>query len=152
MSRSGKISMCRPGLPLPRGLCTYHQYFGRPSNLRFESYYELPMCISKLRALVQFKVGSHALPIEQGCFARPALSRHLRRCTVCDTQAVGDVCVIAIISVTSGPDFLACTKMLRGACICSCGTRPRSLSAIVSVPYCRRLRHDHNPVLINQAG
>ena len=48
------------------------------------------MGICKLRALVQFRLGSHALPIEQGRFARPALLRHLRRCTVCDTQAVGD--------------------------------------------------------------
>ena len=32
----------------------------------------------------------HALPIEQGRFARPAVPRHLRRCTVCNTQAVGD--------------------------------------------------------------
>ena len=66
-------------------LCTYHHWFGRPSNLRFERYYDLPMGISKLRALVQFRLGSHTLPIEQGCFARPAVPRHL-----CDTQAVGD--------------------------------------------------------------
>ena len=71
-------------------LCTYHHWFGRPSNVRFEPYYDLPMGISKLRALVQFRLGSHTLPIEQGRFARPAVLRHLRRCTVCDTQAVGD--------------------------------------------------------------
>ena len=41
------------------------------------------------------------------------------------------VCLIALISVTSGPYFLAYSKMLRGACVCSCGTRTRSLSAIV---------------------
>ena len=34
-------------------LCTYHHWFGRPSNLRFEPYYELPLGISKLQALVQ---------------------------------------------------------------------------------------------------
>ena len=62
------------------------------------------------------------------------------------------VCLIALISVTSGPNFLACSKMLRGACVCSCGTGTRSLSAIVSLPCCRRLRHEHNPVLISQAG
>ena len=49
-----------------------------------------PMVISKHRALVQFRLGSHTLPIEQGRFARPAVPRHLRRCTVCITQAVGD--------------------------------------------------------------
>ena len=37
-------------------------------------------------------------------------------------------------------------------CVCACGTRTRSLSAIVSLPCCRRLRHEHNPVLISQAG
>ena len=62
------------------------------------------------------------------------------------------VCWVALISVTSGPNFLACYKMLRGACVYSCGTRTRSLSAIVSLPCCRRLRHESNPVLISQAG
>ena len=156
MSRSGGISMCHPGLPLPTGQSFAHIIigFGRPSNLRFEPYYELPMGISKLRALVQFRLGSHTLPIEQGRFARPAVPRHLRWCTVCDTQAVGDelYCVFALISVPSGPNFLACSKMLRGACVCSCGTRTRSMFAIVSLPCCRRLRHEHNPVLISQAG
>ena len=71
-------------------LCAYHHWFGRPSNLRFEPYYELPMGISKLRAVVQFRFGSHTLPIEQGRFARPALPRHLRRCIICKTRAVGD--------------------------------------------------------------
>ena len=71
-------------------LCADHHWFGRPSNLRFEPYYELPMGISKLWALVQFRFGSHTLPIEQGRFARPAVPRHLRRCTVCHTQAEGD--------------------------------------------------------------
>ena len=136
-------------------LCAYHHWFGRPSNLRFEPYYELPMGISKLRALVQFRLGSHTLPIEQGRFARPAVLRHLRRCTVAIHKlwAMSSiVCLIALISVTSGPNFLACSKMLRGACVCSCGTRTRSLSAIVSLPCCRRLRHEHSPVLISQAG
>ena len=71
-------------------LCMYHHWFGRPSNLRFEHYYELPMGISKLQALVQFRHGSHTLPIEQGRFARPAIPRHLRRSTIYNTQAVGD--------------------------------------------------------------
>ena len=54
-------------------LCAYDHWFGRPSNLRFEPYYDLPMGIRKLRALVQFRLGSHTLPIEQGRFAsRPA--------------------------------------------------------------------------------
>ena len=71
-------------------LCTYHHWFGRPSSLRFQPYYELPMDITRLRALVQFRLGSHTLPIEQGRIARPAIPRNLCQCTVCDTQAVGD--------------------------------------------------------------
>ncbi len=71
-------------------LCTYHNWFGRPDKVRCEPYYELPMGIARLRALVQFRVGSHALPVEQGRYARPALPRHLRRCNLCSTQALGD--------------------------------------------------------------
>ena len=32
----------------------------------------------------------HSLPVEQGRFVRPSLPRHLRRCDLCNTQAVGD--------------------------------------------------------------
>ena len=71
-------------------LCTYFAWFFRPSQLRFEPYFEIPMPISKLRLLMQFRMGSHALPVEQGRFARPAVPRHLRRCTLCHTRAVGD--------------------------------------------------------------
>ena len=81
-------------------LCTYHHWFGRPTSLRFEPYHELPMGISKLRALVQLRLGSHTQLIEQGRFARPAL-----------------------ISMRAEPNFPACSKMLRGACVCSCGTK-----------------------------
>ena len=48
------------------------------------------MSIPRLRALVQFRLGSHSLPVEQGRFVRPCLPRHLRRCDLCNTQAVGD--------------------------------------------------------------
>ena len=63
------------------------------------------MGISELRALVQFGFGFHTLPVEQGRFARPALPRHLRRCTVCETQAVGDElhCVFESDSDNQGP-------------------------------------------------
>ena len=46
------------------------------------------MSIRRLRALVQFRLGSHSLPVEQGRFVRPCLPRHLRRCDLCNTQAV----------------------------------------------------------------
>ena len=39
---------------------------------------------------MQFRMGSHALPVEQGRLAKPAVPRHLRRCTLCGTRALGD--------------------------------------------------------------
>ena len=71
-------------------LCTYFAWFFRPSQLSFEPYYEVPMPISRLRLLMQFRMGSHSLPVEQGRLARPAIPRRLRRCTFCDTGAPGD--------------------------------------------------------------
>ena len=71
-------------------LCTYHHWFGRPNKVHCEPYYELPMSITRLRALVQFWFGSRSLPVEQGRFVRPSVPRHLRRCDLCNTQAVGD--------------------------------------------------------------
>lgn len=71
-------------------LCTHHRWFGRPSSFRFEPYYDLPMPITTLRALMQFKMGSHSLPVERGRFVRPVLPRHLRRCSLCNTLAAGD--------------------------------------------------------------
>ena len=71
-------------------LCTYHHWFGRPNKIHCEPYYELPMSITRLRALMQFRLGSHSLLVEQGRFVRPCLPRHLRRCNLCSTQAVGD--------------------------------------------------------------
>ena len=38
----------------------------------------------------QFRMGSHALPVEQGRLAKPAVPRHLRRCTLCGTRALGN--------------------------------------------------------------
>ena len=68
----------------------WFNWFGRPNKVHCEPYYELPMSITRLRALVQFRLGSHSLLIEQGRFVRPSLPRHLRRCHLCNTQAVGD--------------------------------------------------------------
>ena len=48
------------------------------------------MPISRLQLLMQFRMGSHALPAEQGRLARPAIPWHLRRCTLCETKALGD--------------------------------------------------------------
>ena len=86
----GMACMC-PKAPFKRAkLCTYHHWFGRPNRVCCEPYYELPMSITRLRALVQFRLGSHSLPVEQGRFLKPSLPRHLRWCNLCNTQAVGD--------------------------------------------------------------
>ena len=61
-----------------------------PSQLKTVPYFELPMPISRVRLLMQFRMGSHALPVEQGRLAKPAVPRHLRRCTLCRTRALGD--------------------------------------------------------------
>ena len=71
-------------------LCTYFAWFMCPSQLKTVPYFEIPMPISRLRLLMQFRMGSHALPAEQGRLARPAIPRHLRRCTLCETRALGD--------------------------------------------------------------
>ena len=71
-------------------LCTYFAWFLRPSQLKTVPYFELPLHISRVRLLMQFRMGSHALPVEQGRLAKPAIPRNLRRCTLCGTRALGD--------------------------------------------------------------
>ncbi len=36
------------------------------------------------------RVGAHSLPVEQGRIQMPKVPRHLRRCTFCATNAIGD--------------------------------------------------------------
>ena len=48
------------------------------------------MPTTRLRALLQFRMGSQALPVEQGRFAGPIIPRNLRRCTLCSTRPVSD--------------------------------------------------------------
>ena len=50
----------------------------------------MPMPLSRLRLLMQFRMGSHSLPVEQGRLARPMVPRQLRQCTLCDAHAIGD--------------------------------------------------------------
>ena len=71
-------------------LCTYFAWFLRPNQLSTVPYFEIPMPNARLRLLIQFCMGSHALPVEQGKLARPDIPRHLRRCTLCKTRALGD--------------------------------------------------------------
>ena len=71
-------------------LCTYFAWFLRPGRLGVEPYFDIPMPLSRMRLLMQFRMGSHSLPVEQGRLVRPMIPRQLRRCTLCDTHAVGD--------------------------------------------------------------
>ena len=131
-------------------LCTNYHWFGR-SKVYCEPYYELPMSVTSLRALVQFRLGSHSLPDEQGRFVRPSLPRHLRRCSLGSTQAVGDelhYVSTALALLPLGIRIPICFRMLGVLCVCSCGTRTRRLSAITSQPFCKWPRHEYRCILI----
>ena len=86
------VCMCPQEQLPPEGQNSAHNFawFLRPSQLKTVPYFELPMPISRVRLLMQFRMGSHALPVEQGRLAKPAVPRHLRRCTLCGTRALGD--------------------------------------------------------------
>ena len=70
-------------------LCTYLRWFSRPERCSVEPC-DLPFSIKKLRSILHFRMGSHALPVEQCRLDRQAVPRHLRRCTFCTTRAVED--------------------------------------------------------------
>ena len=70
-------------------LCTYLTWFLRSGQLRALPGLEIPTPISKLQLLMQLPMGS-CLSVKQGRLALPAIFWHLRRCTLCDTQALGD--------------------------------------------------------------
>ena len=50
-------------------LCMYFAWFLCPSQLKTVPYFEIPMPISRLQMLMQFRMGSHTLPVEQGRLA-----------------------------------------------------------------------------------
>ncbi len=43
-----------------------------------------------LQSIFHFRVGAHSLPVEQGRIEMPKVPQHLRRCTFCATNAIGD--------------------------------------------------------------
>ena len=69
-------------------LCTYHRWFGRPQNAACPSYWESPMGNAKLHRILRFRMGSHHLPVEEGCHFN--LPRASRVCNLCNTDALGD--------------------------------------------------------------
>ena len=69
-------------------LCTYRRWFSRPAHQVCPVYREVPMSTAKLQRILIFRMGSHLLPIEQGCRLR--LPRHRRVCRLCHTGALDD--------------------------------------------------------------
>ena len=102
--------------------------------LKTVPYFELPMPISRVRLLMRFRMGSHALPVAEGRLAKPAVPRHLRRCTLCRTRALGDERHF----VFDCPHFAHIRRQFRSLyqdadgyhAMFLCGTRTRKLSAI----------------------
>ena len=80
------------GLLLQREANCVHIIVASPLQTSFNvpPIINCPCPSPSLWALLQFRVGSHALPVEQGRFARPPIPRNLRRCTLCSTQSIGD--------------------------------------------------------------
>ena len=112
-------------------LCTYPRWFSRPSDHICPVYWEVPMSTAKLQRILRFRMGSHLLPIEQGC-------------PICACLAIG-VCVgsvalqlwvmkgilflTALILPMFAASFVHCIKMLMVPCNVLCGTKTRRLSA-----------------------
>ena len=70
--------------------CTDLRWFARPGSVSADRYFEMPISLFKLRRLIQFRVGSHSLPIKRGRMARPVIPTFLQRCTLCRQHAPGD--------------------------------------------------------------
>ena len=126
MSRSAKRreqvwenSMCHPGLPLPRGQSFAHITIGLAGLV----ICDLSPTMSCQRASVSsgLRCSPDLVPIP--CpLSRAVLPGQPSRATFAGAPFATHrlwamssiVCLIALISVTSGPKFLACSKMLQG--------------------------------------
>ncbi len=101
--------------------CTYLRWFARPGKMPAEPYFELPISLPKLRRLMQFRLGSHDLPIEQGRMARSIVPRCLRRCTLCSRHAPGDErhFMLELLECPQLDDIRAQYPNLPGAKLCT---------------------------------
>ncbi len=60
-------------------------------ELEFKDFYLDPDIASRRWLLTRLHIiGAHSLPVEQGRIEMPKVPRHLRRCTFCATNAIGD--------------------------------------------------------------
>lgn len=86
----GNLHISRCSAPSARyNFRTYLRWFARPESVSAEPYFEMPISLSKLRRLIQSRVGSHSLPIARGRMARPVIPTFLQRCTLCMQHAPG---------------------------------------------------------------
>ena len=115
-------------------LCRYAAsiWFLRPSHMKTLPHFELPMPISRLQLLMQFRMGSHALPLKQDRLARPAIPGHLRHCALCQTHWEMSFGLDCPVLPTFAASIGHCTRALTISCSVSCGTRTKRLSAIAS--------------------
>ncbi len=135
--------------------CTYLRWFAWPDKINIEPYYELPLPLTKLRLLrsiFHFRVGAHSLSIEQGGIEMPEVPRHLRRCTFCATNAIGDErdCVFVVVPSLSRPPAAAC-RNVPGLSWChevSHVERNRSPFVLLCWPFSMRRRQQDRFVLI----
>ena len=71
--------------------CTYHHWF-RPFS-QHRRYCQLPVSGRRMQRFLQFRLGSHQLPIVLGCFAGGQhVARANRVCTHCVSVAVAEEC------------------------------------------------------------
>ena len=96
--------------------------------------FTLPMPDSRLRLLMQFRIGSRALLVEQGGLARSAIPRHLHCCTFCETTASADETHFVLTAPnylsTFATSFTHCIEMQTVPRSMFCGTSTRRLSAV----------------------
>ena len=113
-------------------LCTYLRWFSRPEWCSVEPYHDLPFSIKKLRSIVHFRMGSYALPVEQGRLDRPA---QLCQGICADAPSAphgllgmsGIASLIALILVIFGLNMRSFFKRHMVPCVPSRGFRIRSL-------------------------
>ena len=116
-------------------LCTYFAWFFRPSQLTFEPYCDIPMPISRLRLLLQCRMGPHSLPVERGRLARPAICAGAHSVALGLQGMSGIWCLIALILPMFAASSDRYLMMLMGRCSCSFGIPIRRPFVIVSLPF-----------------
>ena len=110
-------------------LCTYFAWFLHPSQLQTVPYFEISLPISRLQLLMQFRMGSHTLPV--GLLDQP--SPGISAAALCARPGHWGMKGILFLTAPRLPTFAAnsvrCIRMLMVPCS-PCATRTKRLSAI----------------------